>query len=182
MGRDGIGERVGNIVGKSVGYIVGKSVLIRLGNAVGNGPEHDGELGLETKAEKEGMVYILCTAVTFTPLGGNILRTRTVVSWFHHRVVTTTFSTRSYRKSPPRLPFPHVHQPPKNPRKHRKKSKEKPSNGSVLSVLCTYDTLPATTTAVVAANASSTAASWSASRASNSLTTLPSPGIWYLTC
>ena len=64
-----------------------------------------------------------------------------------------------------------------NPTKHRKKSKEKLLNRSVL---CTCDTLPGGTTAVFAANAASAAASCSAFKASNSLTTFSSPGIWHV--
>ena len=72
-----------------------------------------------------------------------------------------------------------AHRPPKNPTRPRKKSKEKLSNDG--SVSCTYDTLPATT-AVFTANAASTAASCSAFKLPNSLTTFPSPGIWTLSC
>ena len=52
-GRDGIGECVGNIVGNRS--------RIRSGNAVRNGWEHDGELGIETAAGKEGNVNESCT-------------------------------------------------------------------------------------------------------------------------
>ena len=38
--------------------------------------------------------------------------TRTVFSWFHHRIVTTTFYTRSYRKYPPLVsPFHKIRTP-----------------------------------------------------------------------
>ena len=78
--------------------------------------------------------------------------------------------------SPPRAPYAqNLHT---MPTKNKKKRKEKPSDGFVL---CIYDERPVTT-AVLAANAASAAASCSALEASNSLTTFPSPGISFLTC
>ena len=104
--------------------------------------------------EGEPCVHV-CVQQSLLSHSGNMLHYTysyhiyTVVSWFHHRVVAIircfihdhVESTRNI--PPPRLPFPQnltksAHQPRKNPVKHRKKSTEKPSNGSVL---CTYYTL-----------------------------------------
>ena len=121
----------------------------------------------------------MCTAVTLVPLGGNIIRSRTVVSWFHHRIVTTTFHARSYRKYPSLVsPFHKIRTPTSEESNEAQKEKQGETIEWV-SVLCTHETLPATT-AVLAANAASAAESCSAFKASTSLTIFPNPGIWYV--
>ena len=141
MGQDGTGSGNASVIysGNRSGTYLGNRSRIRSGNAVGNGWEHDGELGLEKTSEKEGNVtesciqlsIYRCTALTFVPLAGEILYA--LVRWSAGFIMELWLRRFMHDTPPPRpLSTKSAHQPPKNSTKHRKKSKEKPSQGSVL--------------------------------------------------